>query len=484
MIFNSITYLLFLVIFVSFYWYFNNIKIRNIMVFTASLAFYGFWKVTFIPVMLFSVILDYFVAMKLENANCPIKRKRLLLLSLSGNLGLLFYFKYLIFFSNNVIGFVNLMGLSIDPILFKIILPLGISFYTFQTISYTVDVYRRHIVPEKNFLLYASYVTFFPQLIAGPILRAEEVLYQLRSSFRASSKDFYIGFKRITYGLFLKVILADNIAPLVDVGFNSSISALSAIDVWTLSFLFGFQIYFDFSAYSHIAIGSARMMGIKFPENFNFPYIASSPKDFWKRWHISLSSWIRDYLYLPLTGTVVSNKSSSLGGLEQATQDKKNKALFLTWAIMGLWHGASWTFVLWGLYHSAWIFLFRLLNKIKIINVFLSSQIRGFLITLPLMMLGWIPFRAESLDTTFSMWAKVIDISAYGFLSMRENAYLVAALLLTGFILTFIISSKSNSFYLLRPSLHRAIEAIIFCIIIPFILIFLRPISQFIYFQF
>jgi len=455
------------------------------MVFIASLSFYGFWKFNFIPVMLFSVILDYFVALRLEHASCPRKRKKLLFISLFGNLGLLFYFKYLIFFSNNAIGLVNLMGISIDPILFKIILPLGISFYTFQTISYTVDVYRGHIKPEKNFLLYASYVTFFPQLIAGPILRAEEVIHQLSSSLRASSLDFYIGFKRIVYGLFLKVILADNIAPLVDVGFNSSVSQLSAIDVWTLSFLFGFQIYFDFSAYSHIAIGSARMMGIKFPENFNFPYIATSPKDFWKRWHISLSSWIRDYLYLPLTGTIVSNKSSSLGGLEQAvTQEKKNKALFLTWAIMGLWHGASWTFVLWGLYHSAWIFIFRLSNKIKVVNIFLSSKVRGFIITLPIMMLGWIPFRAESLNVTFSMWSKVIDFSAYGFLSMRENAYLVAAMLLAGFIVTSFISSKSDYFLSAQPKLFRVLEITFFCLIIPFILIFLRPISQFIYFQF
>ena len=225
------------------------------------------------------------------------------------------------------------------------------------------------------------------------------------------------------------------------------------------------------------------MMGIKFPENFNFPYIASSPKDFWKRWHISLSSWIRDYLYLPLTGTVVSNKSSSLGGLEQATQDKKNKALFLTWAIMGLWHGASWTFVLWGLYHSAWIFLFRLLNKIKIINVFLSSQIRGFLITLPLMMLGWIPFRAESLDTTFSMWAKVIDISAYGFLSMRENAYLVAALLLTGFISTF-TRLKPYPLYKLQLHANKPIRWIIYYILIIIMIRYAGPKEQFIYFQF
>lgn len=485
MIFNSITYLLFLSVFVILYWYINNMRFRNLMVFSASLTFYGFWKIAFIPVMLFSVILDYFVALKMHESNSNLIKKRLLLVSLFGNLGLLFFFKYLIFFTNNAIGLVNLLGFTIDPILFKIILPLGISFYTFQTISYSVDVYRGHIKPESNFFLYASYVTFFPQLIAGPILRAEEVIYQLRSTLRASSEDFYIGFKRITYGLFLKVILADNIAPFVDIGFNTSISQLSAIDVWTLSFLFGFQIYFDFSAYSHIAIGSARLLGIRFPENFNFPYIASSPKDFWKRWHISLSSWIRDYLYLPLTGTKVSTKSSSLGGLETAvTQDKKNKALFTTWAIMGLWHGASWTFVLWGIYHAIWIFIFRLSANVNFVNFFLKSKLRGFMVTLPIMMLGWIPFRAESIEATFGMWFKVININEYGFLSMRENAYLIAAVLLVCFILNFFIYSKSINISSLYPKAYRFLEAVLFCLIIPLIIIYLRPISQFIYFQF
>jgi alginate O-acetyltransferase complex protein AlgI len=485
MIFNSITYIIFLTIFIFTYWYFTSTKIRTTLIFSASLAFYGFWKINFIPVMLFSVILDYFMALEIEKSDDTIKKKKFLLISLVGNLGLLFYFKYLIFFANNAIGFINLMGLSIDPIFFKIILPLGISFYTFQTISYTVDVYRGHIKPEKNFLLYASYVTFFPQLIAGPILRAEEVIQQLASNIRASSKDLYSGFKRIIYGLFLKVILADNIAPLVDVGFNSSIAQLSAIDIWTLSFLFGFQIYFDFSAYSHIAIGSARMLGIKFPENFNFPYIASSPKDFWKRWHISLSSWIRDYLYLPLTGATVIKKSSSLGGLETAvTQDKRDKALFLTWAIMGLWHGASWTFVLWGIYHAAWILIFRSVNKINLISAFLNFRLGGFLVTLPIMMLGWIPFRADSMEVTFAMWAKVIDFSAYGFLSMRENAYLIAAVLLTGFIITFVTQPYLKKFHMAKPNLFRMLEIIFLCSVVPFILIFLRPISQFIYFQF
>jgi D-alanyl-lipoteichoic acid acyltransferase DltB (MBOAT superfamily) len=260
---------------------------------------------------------------------------------------------------------------------------------------------------------------------------------------------------------------------------------LSAIDVWTLSFLFGFQIYFDFSAYSHIAIGSARILGIKFPENFNFPYIASSPRDFWKRWHISLSSWIRDYLYLPLTGTKVIKPGSSEGGLEQAvTEERKNQALFLTWAIMGLWHGANWTFVIWGIYHAFWIFLFRISIKIDSIRWLLKSSFRSFIITLPIMMLGWIPFRAQSISETFIMWSKVFDISQYGYLSMRENSYLIAAILLIGFLLTYLISTESKRLLNFNILITRGLEAVILIIIIPFILIFLRPITQFIYFQF
>ena len=227
------------------------------------------------------------------------------------------------------------MGFKIDPILLKIILPLGISFYTFQTISYTVDVYRKVIKPEKDFIVYACYVTFFPQLVAGPILRAREVISQFKKTNNFNWDYISDGFRRVLYGLFLKVVLADNIAPLVNSGFDLSLETLSAIDVWTLAFLFGLQIYFDFSGYSHIALGSAKMIGISFPENFNFPYLANSPKDFWQRWHISLSSWVRDYIYLPLLG--VKYQVSSKGGLANATLNKNDqKTLFITWGLMGL----------------------------------------------------------------------------------------------------------------------------------------------------
>ena len=476
MIFNSITFFIFLPLVVILYWTLSR-NLRLLLIFISSLVFYGFWRVEFIPVMLFSVIADYFIALKMMTANELIK-KRLIFLSVFINLGLLFYFKYLIFFANNAIGFLNILGFELDPIFLKIILPLGISFYTFQTISYSVDVYRGFIRPEKNFILYASYVTFFPQLVAGPVLRASEVIHQLSERAVFSLKVFSKGIKRIIYGLFLKVVLADNIAPFVDSGFSMAVTDYSALDVLTLSFLFGFQIYFDFSAYSHIAIGCALLMGIHFPENFNFPYLSSSPKDFWKRWHISLSSWIRDYLYLPLTGTKVVNKST--GGIIANSTKNTDKALSTSWSIMGLWHGANWTFVVWGIYHALFIFIHR---KIVASGInFLKNKILiiiGSMATLPIMMIGWIPFRANSLSDTFIMWSKLFSIENYTFLSMRENIYIVTFFILLGMYIVYF------SRYLVKY-IHNSIllKGLLYALMLVLILIFLRPINQFIYFQF
>lgn len=481
MIFNSITYFVLLFIVVTLYWSLPY-RARLLLILTASLVFYGFWRVEFIPILLASVVVDYLVALKMPGNTLSTKRK-LLLISLFVNLGLLFYFKYLIFFAENVIGFSNYFGAELDPLVLNILLPLGISFYTFQTISYTVDVYRDRIQPEKDFFLYACYVTYFPQLVAGPVLRAAEVMHQFQKRPLFSWDDITVGLRRIVYGLFLKVVLADNIAPLVDVGFAMPLEAMSALDVWTLAFLFGFQIYFDFSAYSHIALGSARLMGICFPENFNFPYLATSPKDFWRRWHISLSSWIRDYLYLPLAHIKVHDKS--VGGLANATQDKKkNSALFITWAVMGLWHGANWTFVLWGVYHSIVIYLYRFIipsmhrmnNNLKVVG--------GVLVTLPVMMLAWIPFRAESLTEALGMWAKVINPFAYGSIGMRENTYLITVILLFGVFIIHWIKSKLSRLTVQRSLSNYIGESLVFAIIIPLVIVFLRPINQFIYFQF
>jgi D-alanyl-lipoteichoic acid acyltransferase DltB (MBOAT superfamily) len=458
------------------------------MIMISSLAFYSFWRPEFTLVMLASAATDFFVAKRMDATSSNARRRLLLGMSLCVNLGLLFYFKYLFFFLDNATTVLGFLGYEVRAPELNIILPLGISFYTFQTISYTVDVYRRHIKAERDFVLYTCFVTFFPQLVAGPILRGEELLFQLdrRPAFRLDT--FASGIRRIIFGLFLKVVLADNIAPLVDDGFGQPASSLAALDVWTLAFLFGFQIYFDFSAYSHIAIGSARLMGIHFPENFDFPYLASSPRDFWRRWHISLSSWIRDYLYLPLLGVKVKHRSA--GGIGATLHNQQTPArhpvmiLFVTWAIMGFWHGASWTFVIWGLYHATMISAYRYTAPLLAGLPEWLRRIGGMAITAPLMMLSWIPFRAQSVGDTFVMFKTVLSPAAYPTLGMRENAYLIAAVLTLACAVTYLLHEKAVHRLRRYPVPLFVMDTVTAAVLIPLVFIFLRPISQFIYFQF
>lgn len=459
------------------------------MLLLASCMFYGFWRWEYLSVMFISALTDYFTAIAIGNTPLENRRRRNILLAftMAVNLSLLCYFKYLYFLTDNANSALNFLGIDYQLPLWKVLLPFGISFYTFETISYTVDVYRGLIKPEKSFLNYSLFVTFFPKLVAGPIQRAAELLPQLeeRPSFRIGF--LAEGLKRVLYGLFLKVVLADNISPLVDEGFALDPAMLSAIDVWMLAFLFGFQIYFDFSAYSHIAVGAARMMGIVIPENFNYPYIASSFKDFWKRWHISLSSWIRDYLYLPLSNVKVVKTTGEGGigeGLETTSQNAKTKGLFLTWAIMGLWHGANWTFVFWGIYHASIIFIERKLKPLRTRFKFLNSAFVGWSFTLSLAMLSWIPFRAKNLNDTFLMLGKLFIPHNYSYYTMRENNYIITALMLILFLITFLVNHYLEKKVNEIPILAFGINCIKFTIIIIFVFTFLRPISQFIYFQF
>jgi alginate O-acetyltransferase complex protein AlgI len=480
-IFNSLTYILLLFVVITLYWSLPY-KARLILIFISSLIFYGFWKISFIPILLISVIIDWWVAQKMSLYH---KKQRLYLLaiSLTTNLGLLFYFKYLIFFADNAVGLANYLGAEIDPIMFKILLPLGISFYTFQTISYTIDVYRGFIKPENDFILFACYVTFFPQLVAGPILRAKEVIPQFINRPSFSIEHILIGLRLVIFGLFLKVVLADNLSTLVDQGFAMSINVMSAIDVWTLAFLFGFQIYFDFSGYSFIAIGSARMMGIIFPKNFNFPYISSSPKDFWQRWHISLSSWIRDYLYLPLNKAKIQNHSEE--GFKKVFKSQgSKKSLFLTWGIMGFWHGANWTFLIWGIYHAILISIYRLIEPSTRKFSYQFRSIGGILITLPLIMLSWIPFRANSLSDAISMWIKVVNPYAYTEIGMRENVYFIAFLVLISFFLVYLVKEKILPILNSLKFIITMLDIILIMVITSLVIIFFKETNQFIYFQF
>jgi D-alanyl-lipoteichoic acid acyltransferase DltB (MBOAT superfamily) len=456
------------------------------MIAVMSLVFYGFWKPQYTLLLMFAAVMDYFIAAGIDKQQDQKRRRALLIVSLIFNLGLLFYFKYLLFFKGNVEMLVNSLGANVHilPSL-KIILPIGISFYTFETISYTVDVYRRHLKPEKNFISYLSFLVFFPHLIAGPILRASDILPQFNQKRKFEWIFIIEGFKRIIFGLFLKVVLADNIAPFVDRMYGTETASLGAIDIWTMAFLFGFQIYFDFCGYSHIAIGCAKLMGINFLENFNFPYLAVSPKAFWKRWHISLSTWIRDYLYLPLTGAKVTygQHAEAISEIKSNRNLKSFTALFLTWAIMGFWHGASWTFVFFGIYHAVLVTAHRGISKFtgNINKTFLN--ITGWSVSIMFIMLGWLFFRVEELSTVKDYFIKLISPSEYRKLGLKENIYLVTFLLMGTVIIAYLIDKY------ITPALQgtitgKFVHMLALSVMIALIIIFLRPISQYIYFQF
>lgn len=476
MFFNSITFLIFLSFVCFFFWNINK-SFRVAFLVFSSCIFYGFWRWDFLLLIFFSTLLDYTISILIDrNDDNDNKRKIYLLISIITNLSLLAYFKYLYFIVDNI-NFA--FGSNIS--LYEIILPFGISFYTFETISYTTDVYRRLIKPESNFLRYALFVTFFPKLVAGPIQRTKEFLDQVINPKEFSLDNLFKGSRRIIEGLFLKVVLADNLSTIVDDGFNVDPSILSGVDVMTLSTLFGFQIYFDFAGYSSIAIGCALLLGFKIPENFNYPYISQSFKEFWKRWHISLSSWIRDYLYLPLLGVKVF-ETTAKGGignkLDQKKGRNKNLILFITWAIMGLWHGANWTFMLWGLIHAILIFIERIKNKY--INLKTNSIMNWTTIYI-FSMLSWIPFRAENIENTLIMYSKLFDLGSFINLNLRENYYLIAFILTLLFLLSYNFKSYKNANNQIGVFI---IDVSKISVMIVLTYIFLRPIQQFIYFQF
>lgn len=486
MFFNSLTYLGFLIISVTVYWLLP-IKGRLWWVLIASLIFYGFWRVEFVLLITFSAYIDYFFSLRIFNSSHPVKRKLLLLTSLSTNIGLLVYFKYMYFIIDNMSAIGTIAGQNWHFNPGDIILPLGISFYTFVSISYTIDVYRRLMDPVRSFGIYLTYVMFWPHMIAGPILRGHELITQLTRKYHFTAENLTDGIKTILIGLFLKVGLADQLAPLVDNAFNTKTDGLSALDVWTMAFSFGFQIYFDFAGYSLIAIGSARLMGIHFPDNFNWPYLATSPREFWKRWHITLSSWVRDYLYLPLSAERFRDRSE--GGIDIQVQNTKagntrlTISLFTSWFLMGLWHGASWNFAVWGVWHASLIFLYRVIKDRTQWLPEKFREITGWGITLPLIMLGWIPFRADSLSKTFDLYGKILNISSYRSLAFRENYYLFVFLIFTGMLLMRLLP-KTKMSLLQNAWIRQAGEVIALSIMIFFVFVFLKPVNQFIYFQF
>ena len=362
----------------------------------ASLFFYGWWNPKYLSLLIFSILFNYCVGFFLsKNSIVPIIRKNLLFLGIAVNLGLIGYFKYTNFFLENLNAIIN-TNFS-HP---QIILPLGISFFTFQQIAYLVDSYRGE-TKEYNLLYYSLFVSFFPQLIAGPIVHHKDIIPQFtnKSIARFSSENIAVGLAFFLLGLFKKVLLADSIvAGAANQTFSAATagSELSFLDAWVGTLAYTFQLYFDFSGYSDMAIGAARIFGIRLPINFNSPYKAVSISDFWRRWHITLSNFLRDYLYIPLGG-------SRKGEL------RRNLNLIITMLLGGLWHGAGWTFVVWGGLHGVYLVLnhqWRSLRKFLGHNLqqsFWWSQILGYVVTFLAVVVAWVFFRAESMDASFNI---------------------------------------------------------------------------------
>jgi len=398
MLFNSLDFAIFLPIVFLLYWFVaqKNLKLQNALIVVASYVFYGWWDWRFLSLIIFSTVVDYLIGQRLRTEDKQSKRKVLLWISIIVNLGFLGFFKYYNFFLENFVDAFSLFGMQINANSLNIILPVGISFYTFQTLSYTIDVYRKKLEPTQDFMAFSAFVCFFPQLVAGPIERATNLLPQFYKKRTFEYHKAVDGMRQILWGLFKKVVIADNCAEFANQIFNNSADMNGSTLVLGAIF-FTFQIYGDFSGYSDIAIGTSRLFGFDLKQNFATPYFSRDIAEFWRRWHISLSTWFRDYLYIPLGG--------SRGGTWM-----KVRNTFAIFLVSGFWHGANSTFIIWGALNA--IFFLPLLltnNNRKNLGVVAESKLLpsfrelfAMLTTFMLTVFAWIFFRAENASHAFS----------------------------------------------------------------------------------
>ena len=408
MLFNSLNFLLFIPIVFILYWFvFQKLKYQNIFILIASYVFYGWWDWRFLSLILASTFVDYSLGLYLNKTEDKNKRKLFLFASLLFNLGLLGIFKYYNFFIDNWINLWSSIGITMHKSSLNLILPVGISFYTFQTLSYTIDVYRKNLKPTKDFIAFASFVSFFPQLVAGPIERATNLLPQFYKK-RAFSYDLAVsGVKLILWGFFKKIVIADNCSIYVNDIFQNY-QDQSGFTLTLGAIFFAFQIYGDFSGYSDIAIGVARLFGFNLMRNFNYPYFSRDIAEFWRRWHISLSTWFRDYLYIPLGGS-------------KGKKFKQIRNVFIIFLVSGFWHGANWTFIFWGGL-NALLFIPLLLSNnnrknmsIVANNKYLPSlkELFQMLVTFSLTTIAWIFFRAETITIAFDYIKRIFVIENF-----------------------------------------------------------------------
>lgn len=434
-----------------------------------SLIFYSFDTPWFVIPLLISATSDYFISKELINnkKNLNFSRISLLILSITVNIGLLIIFKYQNFISN-ILEFLGNDLIDFD--LKNIILPAGISFYTFQTLSFSIDSFKNKIIKMPNFYDYLLYVSYFPQLVAGPILRPYEFFNKdSKPKILNNYCDSKNGFNRICFGLFLKLCLADELANFNDIAYQTNYFDLGFLDAWTMAFGFGLQIYFDFSAYSHMAIGVSKIIGLNIKENFIFPYSSISSTDFWRRWHISLSKWVSDYLYSYLNKKLPLNFLGSI-------------PLLVTWSIMGLWHGSSLRFAMWGLLNGIIIIIHRIVKNIDLefLKFIVNNKFISWIITLLSLMSTWIYFRSVSWEQANYLYLSLFRVSR-NTLGLRENYYLIVFILS---ISTFLFGFINDSKYFKSFSDNIYIRLFGTVIALSFSLIFINRQNSFIYFQF
>ncbi len=482
MLFNSIDFAVFLPVVFFLHWFVvgKRLRAQNLLIVVSSYLFYGWWDWRFLSLILFSTLIDYTVGIALGEQKNPIKRKLLLWTSILLNLGFLGFFKYYNFFLDNFIAAFSVFGMPLEASSLNIVLPVGISFYTFQTLSYSIDVYRRKLAPTKDFVAFMAFVSFFPQLVAGPIERATRLLPQFYTARTFDYSRAVDGMRQILWGLIKKVVIADNCAEFVSMIFGNS-AELSGSTLVLGAMFFAFQVYGDFSGYSDIAIGTSRLFGVSLMQNFAYPFFSRDIAEFWRRWHISLSTWFRDYLYIPLGGS----KGGAWGVVRNSV---------IVFVVSGFWHGAEWTFVIWGA-----------LNAIYFIPLVITGTNRKHMeivargrmlptvrdagkmvFTFMLVVAGLIIFRARNIDHAISYFSTILSSSLFTIphFPTKVKALTILILVVIFMIIEWFGREQPYAIAHIGVGRHIAIRWSLYFALLAAAFLFSGQAQEFIYFQF
>jgi len=482
MLFNSLNFAVFVLLVFALYWFVasKNLRVQNLLLLVSSYFFYACWDWRFLFLLIFSTLLDYFTGIKMEEAKSLAFKKMWFWISIIINLGFLGVFKYYNFFASSFTEAVSQLGWQVHPWTLSIILPVGISFYTFHGLSYVIDIYKNRIKAERNFVDYSVFVSFFPLLVAGPIERATHLLPQIKQKRTFDYLKAVDGLKQILWGLFKKVVIADQCAEYANIIFDNP-EAYSGSSHVLGAIFFTFQIYGDFSGYSDIALGTARLFGIELLRNFAFPYFSRDIAEFWRRWHISLSSWFRDYLYIPLGG--------SKGGLWM-----KIRNTLIIFLVSGFWHGANWTFIIWGLLNALYIMpsiIFKTnRNNLEIVakgKMFPNlKELLSILLTFSLTVFAWIFFRANTLTHAKNYITGIFSKSLFAVPDYPGFKKSLAVMLMVMLFILIEWKGRTEQYALagIATQKHKTVRYALYYALTIVIFIFAGKNQQFIYFQF